>query len=342
MAVDRPKLQDVADLADVSIGTASRVLNNKPNVLPDTRARVLNAASRLGYQAQGRNPAQTAQALSTIGVLATLIPDEYALSNPFYGSVIDGVDRECREQNLKLMYAGIRAVDHDDPAHWPPMLHDPDVHGLLVMGHVPEHVICNISQRTRKPLVLVDAHAPAGMYDMVLPDNIRTGYDATRYLIEQGHRHIGLIGSHTQTLPSFVARRTGYLQALRAYGIDNVYIEDSAHTDEHTYEASLRLLRRAPQITAILAVFDFAANSAIRAARHLGLTVPGDVSVMGIDDVAAARSMVPPLTTMFIDKQLMGMLGVRQLLDRVQNPDRVVLTVLVRTRLVERESVRAL
>lgn len=338
----RPTLQEVADLAGVSIGTASRVMNNKPNVLPETRERVLAAAEELGYQTPGRASTSSLPMLSTIGALSTLIPHEDAPANPFYGTILSGIDEECRCRNIQLMYAGFNDVDHDDESHWPPLLHASSVDGLLIMGHLPEDLIERIAQRTGKALVLIDAYADPNRFDRVLADNLEGAYRAVSYLIELGHRHIGLIGYRAGAFESFEQRRDGYRRALTDHGITTEYIGESFHHDEAIYEATLDLLRNNPQITAIFACLDIGAIAAIRAATALGLDVPGDLSVMGFDDIAAARSSNPPLTTMHTDIRLMGTLGVRQLIDRAQDPDRIAMTVYVCSYIVERQSTRAL
>lgn len=337
---DRPKLQSVADLAGVSIGTASRVINNKPNVLPETRARVLEAAVQLGYPTSAPTPEPVPHALSTIGVLATLIPDESALINPFYGGVLHGIDAECRQQNLKLMYAGFSTKDHVNPLRWPPMLHDPDVNGLILMGNMAEHIVDRVSEQTRKPIVLMDTYITPGKYDLVGIDNVKGAFEAVSYLIHQGHQHIGLLGSMPGGIRSFLLRREGYLQALSRYNIPE-YIEDSSHLIDEVCRATVNLLQRAPEITAIFACLDLITQGVFQAAHDLGLRVPEDLSIMGFDDLELARSTHPPLTTMRIDRHLLGQLGVRQLIERAKKPDRVPLAVLLNPALVVRNSVAA-
>lgn len=336
----RSKLKDVAELAGVSISTASRVLNNKPNVLPDTRERVLTAAEQLAYYHAGRPPLDVPVARATIGVLSATAPDLDAVSSSFYSNVIAGIDHECREQHIRLVFASFKRAVHSTPAAWPLPLHDPELDGLILTGAIPSHVIDQIHTLTGKPIVLVDAYASA--CDTVLADNVMGGYHAVRYLIEQGHRHIGLIGTQPGAFPSFMQRREGYLRALADHGISETYIADSSHLMDASYDATRSLLQRHPQITAIFFCLDLVANSVIQAVRDVGREVPEDVSVVGFDDLPLAAQTVPPLTTMHVDIPLMGILGVRQLLERMKHPERVTTKILLRPQLVIRESVRAL
>ena len=340
MVSGRSKLKDVADLAGVSISTASRVLNHKPNVLPETRERVLTAAEHLAYSHAGRSALDVPVAQATIGVLSTSVPDRDAIASSFYSNVIAGIDQECREQHIKLVFASFSRAVHSTPAAWPLPLHDPDIDGLILTGAIPTHVIDEVRIQTGKPIVLVDAYASA--CDMVLADNVRGGYHAVRHLIEQGHRHIGLIGTQPGAFPSFVQRREGYLRALADYGISETYIIDSSRLMDATYDATRALLQQSPQVTAIFFCLDLVANHVIQAVRDSGRDVPGDVSVIGFDDLPLATQTVPPLTTMHVDIPLMGILGVRQLVERMKHPERVTTKILLRPQLVIRDTVKAL
>ncbi|NLF79198.1 MAG: LacI family transcriptional regulator [Chloroflexi bacterium] len=340
MIIRRSKLKDVAELAGVSISTASRVLNNKPNVLPETRERVLMAAERLAYYHAARSSPEVPVAQATIGVLSTSTPDRSAISSSFYSNIMAGIDEECREQQIKLVFASFSRAVHSAPAAWPLPLHDPDIDGLILTGAIPTHIIDQIRIQTGKPIVLVDAYASA--CDMVLADNVMGGYQAVRHLIEQGHRHIGLIGTQPGAFPSFMQRREGYLRALADYGIAETYIGESSHLMDATYDATQALLRRHPQITAIFFCLDLVANHVIQAVRDLGREVPEDVSVVGFDDLPLAEETMPPLTTMHVDIPLMGRLGVRQLIERLKHPERVTTKVLLRPQLVIRDTVKSL
>jgi len=336
----RTRLKDVAALAGVSISTASRVLNSKPNVLPETRERVLNAAERLAYYHAGRSIHDAPVAQATIGVVTNTVPDRDAISSSFYGNVIAGIDQECRDRHIRMVFASFSRAVHSTPAAWPLPLHDPEVDGVILTGAIPTHVIEQIRLQTGKPIVLVDAYAPG--CDMVVADNVMGGYHAVRHLIEQGHRHIGLIGTQPGAFPSFLQRREGYLRALADYGISDTYIVDSSHLMDATYEATRTLLKQHPQVTAIFFCLDLVANHVIQAVRDSGREVPDDVSVIGFDDLPLAAQTVPPLTTMHVDIPLMGVLGVRQLIERMKHPENVTTKILLRPQLVIRESVKAL
>ena len=338
-----PTLRDVARLAEVSIGTASQALNNKPGVVPETRAKVLRAAETLGYVHRSRLQPPPLRTLSTIGLLMRVEADEEPGISTFYTPIIAAAARECQRQGLSMMYAAVETDEKHCPRGYPPMLNDKRIDGFLVVGVALEGALLEqIQRQVHAPLVLVDAYAPGAEFDSILSDNLNGAIVAVNHLVENGHVCIGLIGSSPDDYPSIQERRAGYLRALAQHNITETYIEDGPLTRQGAYDATLRLLRRAPEVTAIFGCNDRAAIRAMLAARDLGLGVPDDVSVVGYDDIDAARETSPPLTTMRVDKVFMGVLAVRQLRDRLENPDRPALTVTLNTQLTQRKSVRCL
>jgi DNA-binding LacI/PurR family transcriptional regulator len=336
----RPKLQDVADLAGVSIGTASQALNNKALVSPETRELVIQAANQLGYELPSRVLSQSDKEISTVGVLVKIHAGQSGPIDPFYSAILSGAEQECKRHNLNLLYSSLPVDDLSMAVEWPHLVNDQQPNGWLILGAFVQETIFELEQHLTCPVVLVDTYAHDSSYDVIVTDNVTGAYDAVTYLVKQGHHHIGLIGSAPESHPSVQQRREGYLRALADYGIEYTYLEDSSlHSDAASF-ATQNLLKRAPEITAIFACNDDVAMAVMRAAHDLGRRIPDDLSVMGFGDTDPASEIIPPLTTMFVDKTLMGALGVRQLLDRKQNPTRVPLTIVLGTRLVERKSVQ--
>jgi LacI family transcriptional regulator len=337
----RPTLRDVAKLAGVSLGTASQSLNNKPGVAPETRARVLNAARELGYQAQVRIAGPVNTTISTVGLLLKRSPQDPEI-NPFYSYILSGAERECQRHGISLMYANLEVDDYNRAENWPPMLLNQQVDGILVVGAFIEATIAQISQQTGTPLVLIDAYSLGQSFDSVVIDNVNGAYTAVSYLIEQGHRCIGLVGSEEHAYPSVRERRKGYTRALKHHAIECAFIEDGPLTREAGYEATIRLLERAPQVTGIFACNDEVAISVLNAALDMGREVPRDLSIIGFDDIDLAQEVNPPLTSMHVDKGLMGVMGVRHLRDRVENPGLPTLTTSISAQLMIRDSVAPL
>jgi len=335
-------LREVAESAGVSIGTASQALNNRPGVAQETRLRVLEAATALGYPVKTLGLPQETP-IAVVGLLLKHDADDREPVNHFYAYVQSGVEAECRERGLHLMYSNIEVDAQNRPVQWPIMLSEARIDGLLLCGTFIETALDAMRRQRSIPIVMLDAYTTgAQVCDRVLTDNFSGALAATRYLIGNGHRCIGLIGSTAEAYPSIRERREGYLEALRRAGIPDSFIEDSPIGRAPGYEATLRLLQRAPVITAIFACNDDTALGVLKAARDLGRRVPEDLSVMGFDDLVLIHDVSPALTTMHVDKVLMGRLGVRQLLERARNPAMPAVTIMLQTELVVRESVARL
>lgn len=341
MTKSTPSLRDVAQAAGVSLGTASRALNNKSNVLPSTRSLVLKAAADLGYKLPIRLPMTIAAKINTVGVIVKRDPGTLPRLDPFYYAVLCGVEDECERLGLNLMYASLPVDEYSHATTWAPLLENADVDGLVIVGVVfnDDRIVRHIPRRV--PVVVVDAYAAGIECDTIITHNMRGAYNAVTHLIEHGHTRIGLIGStiHAPEHPGIRERRLGYVRALSEHGITEEYIEDGLLQGASAYETTTRLLQRAPEITAIFACNDDVAYSAMRAAVDMGRRIPDDISFVGFDDTPDALNMQPALTTMRIDKELMGGLAVRQLYERAMNLDRPAITTLIGTQLVIRDSV---
>lgn len=340
--VSQITLRDVAKQAGVSVGTASQAINNRPNVSRETRARVLEVAAAMGYQIPTRIAISEPES-SQIEVMGILVKQEDSgpmALNPFYSHVLSGAERECQRRNISLMYANLPVDYLNRPISYPLMLTNNRVDGVMVLGTFLEDTIERIQEAANLPIVLVDAYAPGQPFDSVVSDNINGAYQAVSYLIRQGHRHIGLVGSRPDAYPSIRERRKGYTRALKHHHLDQIrYIEDSDLTNEDGYAATVRLLERAPEITAIFACNDNVAMGVMNAARELDLTIPDDLSLIGFDDIDLAQEVRPALTTVHVDKVMMGVVGVRKLVERAENLSDSAMTTTISTQLIVRESV---
>ncbi|MGQ9815356.1 MAG: LacI family DNA-binding transcriptional regulator [Candidatus Roseilinea sp.] len=330
-------LRDVAKLAGVSIGTASQALNNRPNVLPDTRERVLKAARSLGYVSPG-NHVEQRPALSTIGMLTKHDYGPPPHLNVFFSHVQAGVEMECRAHKINLMFSAIEVDQSNHPIEWPRMINDRQIDGLLLIGANIDAVAHGLRRKLDMPIVLVDSYAPGYQFDSVLIDNIGGAMQAVNHLIDYGHQHIGLIGTNPASPPDILERREGYRRALRMRGIEHEYVEDGQMEQGDGYRAARHLLRTAPQVTALFAANDDTALGVMNAARDLGLRVPDDLSIVGFDDIDMAKETRPALTTVHVPKIWLGRLAVQRLIERVRNPDQPCIAITIATHLIERQS----
>lgn len=342
MSSNGPTLRDVAKQAGVSLGTASNVLNNKGNASDEVRNRVLSAVYALGYKHPVRLASPRPVSLSVVGVISKRDQAPAGPINPFYSHVLAGIDRECQRQNLSLMYANVDVDELNRPNNLPFMLLERQVDGIIMVGTFVEDTIHQVGKLANMPVVLVDGYAPGSPYDSIVSDNLMGAFNAVKYLIDLGHKHIGLVGSTPDGYPSIRERRKGYVKAMKAAALREEFIEDSPLNRAGGYNGTIALLQRAPSVTAIFACNDEVAIGTMSAAREMGRDIPRDLSLIGFDDIDLAQEISPALTTIHVDKVLMGVLAVRHLHDRAETPGRPALTTTLGTTLIVRESVRAI
>jgi len=263
-------LTDIARKSKCSVSTVSLVLRGRPGIAAETRARVLTAARSLHYRPRGgpagQTPARQVGQLRNVGVILKSEAGMNPSSNAFYSHVLAGIESACRRSHLNLLYATIPVDENNVPLEMPRLLSETHADGFLLLGAFVNETLLRLFGDTSRPVVLVDAYADGTQYDSVLSDNLNGAYQATSALIARGHRHIGLVGGHSQGYPSLRERREGYFQALRAHGLNDHYHACCALNDEAAMQAAMTLLRDHPKVTALLGVNDAVAIAGMRAA----------------------------------------------------------------------------
>lgn len=336
----KPTLRDIAKYADVALSTVSQALNNKPGVSAEMRQHILDVAQELGYQQKTIIETPFANDIKTIGLLTKHIKNEPSRINPFYSHIIAGAERECSRHGISLMYASIEVDENSRAISLPAMLLDDRVDGVIVVGAFLEETISDISNRAGQNIVFVDAYTSLNSdFDSVLIDNTEGASIAVNHLLEMGHRHIALVGSNTQSYPSIRERRMGYLNTLQQHRIQPIIIESSL-TRESGYASAQLLIEEHPSVTAVFACNDLVAIGVMNGLQDNGLSIPSNMSVVGFDDIDLAQEVSPPLTTIHLDKVMMGVMAVRHLQDRAIDPERRSLKTLISTQLIKRKSVR--
>jgi LacI family transcriptional regulator, galactose operon repressor len=347
LAASTVTARDVAREAGVAAGTVSRVFNHHTNVAPEIRLRVLRAAARLGYVNPAAAPAD-GHALSEVGFLFSPINDGTdAASNPYWGRILAGVEAEALRSRIRLIYCSISTV-RDTPAALVGMVQKMRLGGALVVGAAKPDALQAL-QALHLPIIQVGSYTWGTGLDGVVTENFEAGRQATAYIIDQGHHRIAHITGPPAEGPrprcwiyDIDLRTQGYRAALFDAGlpVDSRLMEGSNLTPQGGYDACRALLARRLEFSALFCANDSSAFGAIRALREAGLDVPRDVSVLGFgDDSAIVEHITPALTTVRIDAEGLGAVGLKRLLARAADPTAAPTLTILETELIKRESV---
>ncbi|MEN4099900.1 MAG: LacI family DNA-binding transcriptional regulator [Anaerolineaceae bacterium] len=337
------KLNDIARSSGVSLSTVSLVLNNKPGVSETTRTLVMNTAASLGYKPRLAKSFNGQNRLRSLGLIMRAEPDdcEKGKSNEFYSHIISGIENACREKHITLLLTSVLVESHYNyPVEIPRLLEENRADGYLLVGIHVNQLMDMALQESNLATVLVDAYPNLHPYDSVLTANKEGCYNSIKYLIERGHRKIGFIGGWDGAYPSFEERRAGYRQCLADHHIADCYFANTTTRRADVLRATHELMSTHRDLTALVGVNDDVAIGAINALLEMGLRVPDDISVIGFDDILAAVTMNPPLTTMMIDKTNMGYLAVELLAFRKHKPEANPVAISIHPRLLERNTVK--
>lgn len=300
------KLRDVAAEAGVDPSVVSRVLSGdgRLSVRPETRARVLEAAARLNYR-----PNRAARTLKTARtmVLGMVVSD---LANTAYSLIAQGAEKRAAKAGYVLM-----VMRGTIPEHLEELLGRVD--GLLVASATSEGSYFR-SHLGDIPTVLVNRKEP-GDIPAVRVDDEAGAAVAVRHLLSLGHRRVAHVAG-PQNADTARRRLEGYLSALSTDGVDarpEWVVEASVYDEAEGHLAATRLLALDPRPTAIFAANIRLAIGTLAATRRMGLSVPGDVSVVGFDDTPLAAFLEPPLTTVRMPLAELGSQAVESLLGEI-------------------------
>ncbi|MFI1964944.1 LacI family DNA-binding transcriptional regulator [Streptomyces pathocidini] len=285
-------IKDVARVAGVSVGTVSNVINRPDSVSEETRVRVQSTIERLGY-VRSESARQLRAGRSRI--IALLVLD---MANPFFVDVASGAERAAREAGLGVMLCN-SAQSPSEEAEYLGLFTEQRVRGVLVTPADTTGANLADFRRHGIPFVFVDRVLPSAEGCSVSVDDITGGALAVRHLLDQGHRDITYI-SGPRHLAQCQDRRTGALRALEEAGlagerlreIEAERLDVSAGRD-----AGARLLGMSPRPTAVFCANDLLALGVLQALYGAGVSVPGEIALVGYDDIEFASAAAVPLTS---------------------------------------------
>lgn len=308
-----PTLRDVARVAGVSFKTVSNVINDYPHVSESTRARVLAAIEELDYR-----PNRTARTLRSgrTGAIGLAVPE---LSLAYFAELADEVITAADERDIVVLIeqtGGDRRRELEVLDGSRRQLTDGLLFSPLALGSDDAARL-----EVAYPLVLLGERIFDGPVDHVTMENVEGARAATEHLLALGRRRIAVIGAHTgEVIGSAGLRVSGYRAALETAGIpfrDDLVVDAGPWHRANGAEAMRMLLARGVEFDAVFALNDELGLGALRVLREHGIDVPGDVAIIGFDDVDEGRYSLPSLSTVDPGRREIARLAVEVLFDRI-------------------------
>lgn len=330
-------IKDVAKKAHVSPATVSLVIHKHKRISAETRTKVLKAIKELNY-----HPSRSARGLvsrqsGNIGFI--LRDDHFSRIEPFYTKIFLGTEFQARGDEYYILLTTVSAsFKKADPL--PRFVLERNVDGVILAGKVPQNLIDELKNHNL-PLVFVDYYPPNGNYPVVMIDNIAGGIQATNHLIQCGHRRIAFIGGDIEH-PSINERLQGYKMALEKARIEYdpvlTVLDEKLPERPNGYSAAQKLFQKSSDVTAIFTCNDAMATGVLQYLKEKRLQVPHDVALIGFDDVESDLMLDPPLSTMRVPKEEMGIQALKLMVETLKikpsNPKKI----LVPVQLIERGS----
>ena len=304
-------IKDVARLAGVGVGTASRVTSGKGSFSQAAARRVEAAAQQLGFRPSAIGRALSLRSTGTIGVF---VPD---FKGPFYGPLLHAIDTELRRNDRHMVAAN--GCGHDDARQQAldgaQFLIDRDCDGIVVASNALRDKDL-LELRERCPRLAVVNRDVRGMKGRCFTvDHRAAGELAARALLDHGHRRIAVVAGPGSAGDNRL-RLQGFFEGLAQAGVDATSVpqEEGDFTAQSGWNAAQRLMARGPLPSALFCANDQMAMGALSFLHHAGVSVPGQVSVLGYDDADVAAFLSPRLTTVQIPIAEMGLNACRLLL----------------------------
>lgn len=309
-----PTLEQVAERAGVSRSTASRAINGGLRVSPEAQASVEAAVADLGY-----TPNRAARSLVTkrTDSIALVVPepDERILSDPFFAGTLNGLSTALADSELQLVLVIARPGDSARTIRY---LRNGHVDGAIVVSHHRDDELDRALQQSRLPNVFVGRPlSDEGDTQYVDTDNVAGGRIATQHLIDLGRRRIGTIAGPLD-MSAGIDRLAGWREAVRGAGLAENAVVHGDFTIASGAASARRLLEAHPDIDALFVASDLMAAGALGVLAELGRDVPGDIAVVGYDNLGVSMSTNPPLTTVIQPVVAMARAAGARLLDQLQ------------------------
>jgi len=331
----KPSMRAVAEMAGVSVSAVSLVVRNKPGVADETRERVWASIARLGYVVAGNQDNGRAAAVGLL-IERGSMP---AVLDIFYGEVIRGFQAEAQRLGYQVLLHMFDRTEERFERMYTSLSND--VQGFVIAndGDITAEMVAH-AQAAQLRLVLIENYIPGHHLPCVIGDNFMAGYTITRHLFSLGHRAIALLQGPAK-YSSLTDRLRGCLAAVAEAQvlIPAAWMPPPIGSGfQRGYLQMLEILKLPERPTAVVAVYDKIAFSAMEAIKEAGLRIPEDIAIVSIDDVAESAHVRPPLTSFRIPRAEMGVLAMQKLHRLITGEPEIAVKSIVYGGLIVRET----
>lgn len=334
-----PTIKDIARLSNVSYATVSRALNDRNDINPDTKAKILNICERVGYSPNAFARTLVKKNTSTIGMI---IPD---VLSPFYSEMIVCIEGEVNKRGYRALWSSsLRNFQREE--EYFKLFIENRVEGIIVCPTGTSSSARLLKYANRQPTVFVGDNVNSKSISYVSTDNYKGGYIGTEYLISLGHRCIAFVGARYDSI-THKNRLNGYLDAMRDYKLNEIYtyddraVKDSLCRGYNSFSKFLDTTNVMP--TAVFTATDTTALGAIQAFEERRIRVPQDISLLGFDNIIYTSLPKIMLSTIEQPKKAIAAETVNVLFKMIENynnknPYRIILA----PKVIERNSCMAI
>ncbi|QEN03918.1 LacI family transcriptional regulator [Thiospirochaeta perfilievii] len=307
----KPTIKDVAKLANVSIATVSRVLNNLDGYSKKTKDKVEKAIKELNYEPNAIARGLVSKNSRTIGILLPYMHGRFSVD------LLRGIDKYTHENNYSVVICntdnnGIRTMEYIK------LLGEKQVEGIIFASAEVKKEYEEELLKLNIPTILVSTNGISNKLPSINIDNYQAAYYATLELIKKGHKDICMISGQKDNKESGIPREAGFKQALLDNGLE--VSDQKIYYGDFTFESGIsgitKLKKDNPNMTAIFTASDLMALGVLQYAYQKRLIIPHELAVIGFDDSEDAKMSVPPLTTIHQPIEEMGILAAQMLIDK--------------------------
>lgn len=308
-------INEIARLAGVSKATVSRVLNDSKPVSEDIKKRVMEVIESTNFKPSAVARSLSLQKSHLIGII---IPD---LSNPVFSRIIAGIESYIRNLDYSLLITATD-FDIDMKIQHIQILKDKGVDGLILVTDHGNDAFYQAMIDFGKPIIMIGSDSAVDIIPVVKIDNYKASSEATQYLIDLGHKHIGMIRGPLDDPQSGLERFHGYRDTLKKADLyDENLVVEGWYSFDDGFEGMEQLLQTKQEISAVFCACDLMAVGAMKCAMEHGIEVPKQLSVMGFDDVDIARMYSPSLSTVRQPFEEKGRLSIMTLVKMIEGRD---------------------